>query len=521
MLPLCGANGLLYAPLFAFWIGYVGIVIIAGRSNEHIAGENWKGRYLVGAAAVTLLLSGLYFVQYHPPQYGAEAPTLPGALYATLQFIALSVGPAARMSWVLSIAAVMVCLVPALVIGARHFVARQDRNPFRPVGVVVCAANLLLSALAIGWGRAQVLSLWGGLWPIRYSLFAVPILCLAYFVYELYGSTWTRQAFQTLLFVGMVLLVPANATQGARWHDWYLQGAGAFERDVQSGASVSRVGERNREYLYRWMDPSFDKVRMLRDSGIGPFAKMAEEPSAPVQAPRHQGMPESPVAESLPAARRELRFVMPEAAEVFLVWGINGWQAAPESFRPAGTVVKDHVLHTPMHRQDGVFVMPLALPRGASLDYCFLITKKREAFDITWPLCEGNYHEEFMADGVREIRSRTSLALVRQEIRYHAPEAKEVHLVWGVKGWHVTPQSLWPSGTAIIDHVMHTPMALREGIFVATVTVPVDTAVDYGFQITKRRGIFDLVYPLFDGNYSVRPSQDGQIDMQAKPGLIP
>ncbi|MGC3974331.1 MAG: hypothetical protein QM771_08135 [Nitrospira sp.] len=523
LLPLCGANGLLYAPMFAFWIGYVGIVVVAACSNEHIAGERWKGWYLVSSSVLTLLLSGLYFVEYHPPQYGAEAPTILAALYATLQFIALSFGPAARTSWLLSIAAAMVCLVPALVIGVKRVVARQDTNLFWAAGLAVCAANLFLSALAIGWGRAQVLSLWGGIWPIRYSLFAVPILCLAYFVYELYGSPRTRQVFQTLLCGGMALLIPANATQGARWHDWYLQGAGAFEQDVQSGEPVSRVGERNRKYSYRWMDPSFDKVRMLRDSGIGPFAKMAEEQPATEQleATGQHGMSESRVAESQPVARKQFHFVMPEAGHVFLVWGINGWQAAPESFRPAGTLIKDHVLHTPMNQQDGAFVAQLSLPRGTSLDYCFLITKKRDAFDITWPLCEGNYHEEFTADGVREIRSQTSLAVVKQEIRYHAQEAKEVHLVWGVKGWHVAPQSLWPSGTTIIERVMHTPMALREGIFVATLTVPVATPVDYGFQITKRRGIFDLVYPLFDGNYIVRPVQDGQIDMQAKPGLIP
>lgn len=522
MLPLCGANGLLYAPLFALWIGYVAIMIVAGRSNENTAGESWRGWYLLAACLLTLLLSGLYFVEYHAPQYGAESPTLGAALYGTLQFIALSFGPVARTSWLLSITAVVTYLVPAIVIGARLFAGAKDTNPFRVVGLAVCAANLLFSALAIGWGRARVLSLWGGVWPIRYSLFAVPILCLAFYVYELYGSVGIRRVFQRLLFVGLVLLLPANAAQGARWHDWYLQGAGAFEQDVQSGESVSRVGERNREYLHRWMDPSFDKVRMLRDSGIGPFAHMAAESPAPEGgAASRQQKSESRVAASQPVARRQFRFVTPEAGDVVLVWGINGWQDAPESFRPAGTLVKNHVLNTPMNRQDGAFVAQLSLPRGTSVDYCFLITKKRDAFDITWPLCEGNYQEQFTTDGLREIRSRTSLGMVTQEIRYHAPDAQEVHLVWGLKGWHVAPHSLWPVGTTILDKVMHTPMALRDGIFVTTVTVPVETPVDYGFQITKRRGIFDLVYPVFDGNYSIRPIQDGQIDMQAKPGLIP
>lgn len=522
ILPLCGANGLLYAPLFALWIGYVGIVILPGRLKENTAGGSWRGWYLLAASFVTLLLTGLYFVQYKSPEYGAESPSILAVLYGTLQFIALSFGPAARTSWLLSISAAIGFLVPVVVIGARHLVARQETNPFLAVGLSICAANLLLSALAIGWGRAKVLSLWGGVWPIRYSLFAVPILCLAYFIYELYGSNRSRTIFQNLLFVGVVLLIPANAAQGARWHDWYLQGAGTFDRDVRSGEAVTRVGEKNREYLYRWMDPSFDKVRMLRDSGIGPFAHMAEEPSTPEKgATGHQRNSESLVTKSQPLARRQFRFVMPEAGEVSLVWGINGWQGAPEAFHPVGTKVKDHVLHTPMNRQDDTFVAQLSLPRGTSVNFCFLITKKRDTFDITWPLCEGDYHEQFTTDGLREIRSSTSLATVTQEIRYHALEAKEVHLVWGLKGWNVAPDSLWPAGTTIIDKVMHTPMVLRDGIFVTSLTVPVETPVDYGFQITKRRGLFDLVYPVFDGNYSVRPIQNGQVDIQAKPGLMP
>ena len=320
----------------------------------------------------------------------------------------------------------------------------------------------------------------------------------------------------------MVLLLPANATQGARWHDWYLQGAGAFDQDVRSGEAVNRVGEKNREYLYRWMDISFDKLKMLRESGIEPFAGMAEESSSSESsAIGRQGISEPLVTESRPLARRQFRFVMPEAGEVSLVWGINGWQGAPEAFRPVGTMVKNQVLHTPMDRQSNAFVVQLSLPRGTSVNYCFLITKKRDAFDITWPLCEGEYSEQFTADGLREIRSRTSLATVTQEIHYRAVEAKEVHLVWGLKGWNVAPNSLWPAGTTIIDNVMHTPMILRDGIFVTTLRVPVETLVDYGFQITKRRGLFDLVGPVFDGNYSVRPTQDGQIDIQAKPGLLP
>ena len=42
---------------------------------------------------------------------------------------------------------------------------------------------------------------------------------------------------------------------------------------------------------------------------------------------------------------QEFRYHMPEAGEVFLVWG---WQVIAEELRPAGTAVEGNVMHTPM-----------------------------------------------------------------------------------------------------------------------------------------------------------------------------
>ncbi|MEO7859554.1 MAG: hypothetical protein ABIU05_03780, partial [Nitrospirales bacterium] len=44
----------------------------------------------------------------------------------------------------------------------------------------------------------------------------------------------------------------------------------------------------------------------------------------------------------------EIRYHAPEAGEVWLVWGINGWQQAPDTMRPPGTIVPDKAMQTPM-----------------------------------------------------------------------------------------------------------------------------------------------------------------------------
>ncbi|HMU30621.1 MAG TPA: hypothetical protein PLY42_11815 [Nitrospira sp.] len=183
---------------------------------------------------------------------------------------------------------------------------------------------------------------------------------------------------------------------------------------------------------------------------------------------------------------REIRYHMPEAGEVWLVWGVNGWHRLPEAAWPPGTVLgKTGLMTTRMIEQGDAFVATVAVPNGTALDYCFLLTKKREAFDITWPLCEGNYSEVATRSGVTEIGSRLSLAVVTQEFHYHMPDAQEVSMVWGVNGWSPVPESLRPLNTKMSDNLMVSPMRKREQEFIVSVQVPVGATIDFGFRITR------------------------------------
>lgn len=38
----------------------------------------------------------------------------------------------------------------------------------------------------------------------------------------------------------------------------------------------------------------------------------------------------------------------------------------------------------------------------------------------------------------------SSVSLIKQEIRYYAPEAGEVWLIWGINGWQHAPDSMRP-----------------------------------------------------------------------------
>jgi hypothetical protein len=161
---------------------------------------------------------------------------------------------------------------------------------------------------------------------------------------------------------------------------------------------------------------------MLRDAGIGPFAQLAADPDEPIASIQPiastQVQPESPTqfVASDPKHRlvsRTIRYSMAEAAEVYLVWGMAGWQVAPGELQPAGTDVIDHVMHTPMVRDGDVFFTEIRVPADTTIDYGFLITEKRGLFDIvqpTWDWGIEGYQTIVLEPGITEVQASLGLS---------------------------------------------------------------------------------------------------------------
>jgi hypothetical protein len=522
LLPLCGANGLIFVPILALWLGYCGV--LHWRAVKTKGGRRWIGGFLLGSTVVALCLTAWYFVGYERPSWLPPHPGLGASLETAVKFLAMGFGPAVRISWTPSIVATIGILVPSAVVAVLGVLRHEDQERHRALGVLVFFGNMAGFALAMGWGRAAAISDFYGEWPIRYVVLAVPALFTAFFVWELYGPAKLRTAVQNALFLVMFLLIPFNTMYGLGWRDWFLEKDKSLEQDLVAGTPASTLAERHGDLLCRLADPSVvaGMIEMLHEAGIGPFAQIREDPVKPegsipsVTSTQAQPPPQSPASSvDTPLATQEIRYFMPEAGEVYLVWGLNGWHVVPEELYPAGTEVKDNVMHTPMVQEGDTFVARVWVPAGTTINYGFLITEKRGSFDITWTVWDGNYRETPSENSVREVKTNLTLALVSQEIRYYMPEAGEVYLVWGLNGWHVAPEELRPAGTEVKDKVMHTPM-IREGdTFVAKVWVPVGTTIDYGFRITERRGIFDFVYADWDGNYREVPSENSVTEVEA------
>jgi len=193
------------------------------------------------------------------------------------KFLALSVGPAARSSWLLFGAVVSLALFASLgvLLGALRSAEGEER--VRITGLLAFLGAVAALALAVGWGRAGHVAATGRM-PIRYTVFGAPGLCATYFTLLLYGPPWLRRTGPACLALLLVLLLPLNTRIGLERRDWFGAGMAAFERDLAAGVSAKQLAERHHAFLLHWDEALMVAgMKMLHDAGVGPFVDLAGE----------------------------------------------------------------------------------------------------------------------------------------------------------------------------------------------------------------------------------------------------
>jgi hypothetical protein len=290
LLPLCGANGLIFTLAMAPWAAYVAfhrwrgsratlhassptgerpsVAAVAPPAPEPVAGPR-AGLLLGAAAALGLVLVGVYFIGYERPYW---IPPNPGKL-ATLQtgakFAAMAFGPAVSTRW--NPAILGAALVLALVDAWR--VRTEERE--RTLGLLCFAGGTAVLTLAMGYGRAAYVPEIG--MPARYVLLAAPSLCAAYFIWALYGPRLLARSVEMGLCVIMIALLPANTRAGFTWRDWYVTGMRAVEQDIAAGVPRGELAHRHFKFLLHWNEElAGNAIGWLRDTGRGPFAAVRD-----------------------------------------------------------------------------------------------------------------------------------------------------------------------------------------------------------------------------------------------------
>jgi hypothetical protein len=89
----------------------------------------------------------------------------------------------------------------------------------------------------------------------------------------------------------------------------------------------------------------------------------------------------------------EIHYHAATAGEVFLVWGVNGWNPLPDSLPPPGTFLKNNAMHTPMERRGENFVIRLTAPENSVIDFGFLITRDVQGKAVS--IWDGNADQDY------------------------------------------------------------------------------------------------------------------------------
>ena len=489
--PLTGGSGLVFLPPLMLYAGWRGVVLARGPDASK-AGRR-AAVILLGAVIVSTAIIVVYLAGYERPEWVPENPGLIRSLHTAVQFQTFGLGPAVRTSWKFWSAVALLLLLAAAVraglavLYSRRsaFLAKDDR--LRATGLIVCLLSVAGAAAAIGWGRAAVIDVYHG-WPDRYVLLAAPAFCLTYFAWELPSVHATSGRLgRGLLFALAILLLPMNVAFGREWGSWYVGGMDRVVRDIRAGTPRDVLAARHGELLYHSWEPPVlaEHMQMLHDRGIGPFAAMviAEDNELPAN-----------------LDTVTVRYHLPEAGAVQLVWWFKDGSRVPVPIRPPGTTTgkRGTAVTTPMERLDSVFAVTLRIPSNDSLEYGFMITGRNDGDTIigVWDGVRQYQPDSRRGTTMVDEHPTVSLltdplaardtALVQQTIRYGPTDARAVRVIWGIDDWQRLPADLWPAGTRVTaNHMTLTRMRRTGSMFNVTLPVPVGRRLDFAFQVDR------------------------------------
>jgi hypothetical protein len=273
LLPLCGANGLLYVLPIAPWLLAEGFI---QWQHQEQGTKRWVGVLLIGSVLLTGIEGLVYFVGYERPPWNPPSPGLLATLKTGWKFQALGLGPAVEYNWLPALLAIAFLLLPTFILLLATIRRDYTTQSRRVWGMLSFFLGSLLFALAMGYGRAGLVPVYG--LPHRYALLAVPALLICYFTWGLYASgVWQKRMQWIFCLTAFILLYP-NTKQGFNWLTWYNEGTRAVVLDIEAGMTPSSIAQRNRKFLMHWdkmLLPGY--IDMLKQSKIGAFEHIKTE----------------------------------------------------------------------------------------------------------------------------------------------------------------------------------------------------------------------------------------------------
>lgn len=328
LLPLCGANGVVVAPLIAIWLGWAGLRLL----NRSQRGAQATGALAIALAVAALASAAAYWIGYHPPRealkrlgiapavstfvafigngFGApnrsaviaQEALLPVALFIGMRlwmrrplrrndYLALGLcwvlarglqfqceylemhlpGPSRRTVWGIVGLAAMAFVIGMLI--QRWRACPEER--VRIAGLVSCFGALAALGAALAWGRAGTIS--DFMDTPRYYTLAVTLPCTLALTLERYGGNKVLALARPLAVV-LAILTAWGHTAGVRpMAEARAHAADELRHDLRLGLPASTVIYRqrdNRTVFYVWLTQTGfyePYLLILRDAGNPEF----------------------------------------------------------------------------------------------------------------------------------------------------------------------------------------------------------------------------------------------------------
>jgi hypothetical protein len=280
LLPLCGGNGVLLVPFLGAWLVFCAVSIWKTSSGNPAKKVSF---ILLSFTLVAVLICLLYFVGYKKPDWSLPNPGILPTLLTSGKFLAYSLGPAAYSHWGLfSFAVISIILASIGIALIQVFSYRDWQSHPKTLLLLLFFSLFLFFALAIGWGRAALVPTVG--MPIRYVIFASPILCICYLSWELYGPANLKPIALAGLMALMLFLLPFNARAAFYWRDWYTNGMNTVEKDIAAGLSKAEIAKKHKAFLIHWWEEKdiINHLEMLQHTSHSPFTQFKDKSTSAV-----------------------------------------------------------------------------------------------------------------------------------------------------------------------------------------------------------------------------------------------
>ena len=283
LLPLTGANGLVYVPPLTLLLIYAAVV--AGSSRN--PGAKRRVAVMLSFAFASMFITIAYFVigleKNRPIDHLRYYKAV---LVSSLQYLTGSFGPATALFWPYSGGATAALFL----LGGVTLVVRACRGRssgrLQALGLLLFLGSMAAMTFALGWGRTFV-AFSPPFIIMRYYILTALAPCCLYFAWAACKGSPLGAFMQMVLFGSIGLMLPFNMQAGLDWARIHDRTMASCYRELEAGSTPTVLAEHYRFLLYPWEPNEWIAKRLhrMKDAQIGPFRLLHDDPVAVREVP--------------------------------------------------------------------------------------------------------------------------------------------------------------------------------------------------------------------------------------------